>query len=56
MTVETVGLYKTADRNPEKLRPIPIGMRNPFIKTIHKETQVNVLQKRRTFARDHANF
>lgn len=36
MTVETVGLFKTAERNPEKLRPI--GMRNPFIKTIHKET------------------
>ena len=35
MTVETVGLFKTAERNPEKLRPI--GMRNPFIKTIHKE-------------------
>ena len=35
MTVETVGLFKTAERNPEKLRPI--GLRNPFIKTIHKE-------------------
>ena len=35
MTVETVGLFKTAERNPEKLRPI--GMRNPFIKTIHRK-------------------
>ena len=35
MTVETVGLYKTAERDPEKLRPI--GMRNPFFKTLHKE-------------------
>ena len=35
MTVETVGLFKTAERHKEKLRPI--GMRNPFIKTIHKD-------------------
>ena len=35
MTVETVGLYKTAEREPDKIRPI--GMRNPWIKTIHKE-------------------
>ena len=34
MTVETVGLYKTAEKDPEKIRPI--GMRNPFFKTVHK--------------------
>ena len=35
MTVETVGMYKTANQDPAIVRPI--GMRNPFIKTIHKE-------------------
>ena len=44
MTVETVGLFKTAEKNPEKLRPI--GMRNPFIKTIHKEI---ITQNRHNF-------
>ena len=44
MTVETVGLFKTADRHKEKLRPI--GMRNPFIKTIHKNI---IKQNQRAF-------
>jgi len=35
MTVETVGMYKTADQDPAIIRPI--GMRNPFIKVMHKE-------------------
>ena len=35
MTVETVGMYKTAGQDPSLVRPI--GMRNPWIKTIHKE-------------------
>ena len=35
MTVETVPLFKTAGQDPSLLRPI--GMRNPFIKTIHRE-------------------
>ena len=30
MTVETVGMYKTANQDPAIVRPI--GMRNPFIK------------------------
>ena len=34
MTVETVGLFKTADQNPKKVRPV--GMRNPWIKATHK--------------------
>ena len=44
MTVETVGLFKTAERHKEKLRPI--GMRNPFIKTIHKNI---IKQNKRAF-------
>ena len=44
MTVETVGLFKTSDRHKEKLRPI--GMRNPFIKTIHKSI---IKQNQRAF-------
>ena len=35
MTVQTVGLYKTASMEADKVRPI--GMRNPFIKSIHRE-------------------
>ena len=35
MTVETVGMFKTAAQNPAMVRPI--GMRNPFIKSMHKE-------------------
>lgn len=35
MTVETVGLFKTANQDPKQVRPV--GMRNPWIKTIHKE-------------------
>lgn len=35
MTVETVGLYKTVNQDPSQVRPV--GMRNPWIKTIHKE-------------------
>ena len=35
MTVETVGMFKTAGQDPSKVRPI--GMRNPYIKSIHKE-------------------
>ena len=38
MTVETVGMYKTADRDPAIIRPI--GMRNPFIKVLHKEVMI----------------
>ena len=36
MTVETVGMFKTAGQDPSLVRPI--GMRNPYIKSIHKET------------------
>ena len=35
MTVETVGLYKTANQDASQVRPV--GMRNPWIKTMHKE-------------------
>jgi len=35
MTVETVGLYKTANQEASQVRPV--GMRNPWIKTMHKE-------------------
>ena len=35
MTVETVGLYKTSNQDPSQVRPV--GMRNPWIKTIHRE-------------------
>ena len=35
MTVETVGLFKTANQDPKQVRPV--GIRNPWIKTIHKE-------------------
>ena len=35
MTVETVGMYKTVNQDPSQVRPV--GMRNPWIKTIHKE-------------------
>lgn len=35
MTVETVGLFKTSDRDPSIIRPV--GMRNPWVKTLHKE-------------------
>ena len=35
MTVETVGMYKTVKQDPSQVRPV--GMRNPWIKTIHKE-------------------
>ena len=35
MTVETVGMFKTAGQDPGLVRPI--GMRNPFIKSMHKE-------------------
>ena len=35
MTVETVPTFKTSDQDPSALRPI--GMRNPLIKTIHRE-------------------
>ena len=35
MTLETIGMYKTAGQDPSLIRPI--GMRNPWIKTIHKE-------------------
>ena len=35
MTVETVGLYKTANQEATQVRPV--GMRNPWIKTMHKE-------------------
>ena len=35
MTVETVGMFKTAGQDPSLVRPI--GMRNPFIKSMHKE-------------------
>ena len=35
MTVETVGMFKTAGQDPALVRPI--GMRNPYIKSIHKE-------------------
>ena len=35
MTVETVGMYKTANQDPASVRPI--GMRNPFIKSMHKD-------------------
>jgi hypothetical protein len=38
MTVETVGMYKTADKDPAIIRPI--GMRNPFIKVLHKEVMI----------------
>ena len=36
MTVEAVGMFKTAGQDPSLVRPI--GMRNPYIKSIHKET------------------
>ena len=35
MSVETVGMFKTAEQEPSVIRPI--GMRNPFVKIIHKE-------------------
>ena len=35
MTVESVGMFKTAAQDPSQVRPI--GMRNPYIKSIHKE-------------------
>lgn len=35
MTVETVGLFKTANQDASQVRPV--GMRNPWIKTMHKE-------------------
>ena len=35
MSVETVGMFKTALQDPSVIRPI--GMRNPFVKIIHKE-------------------
>ena len=35
MSVETVGMFKTAAQDPSLLRPI--GMKNPFIKNLHKE-------------------
>ena len=44
MTVETFDLYKTAEGDPEKLRPI--GMRNLFFKAVHKEI---ISQNRKAF-------
>ena len=35
MSVETVGMYKTAAQDPSQLRPI--GMKNPYIKEMHKQ-------------------
>ena len=35
MTVETVGMFKTAAQDPKFVRPI--GMKNPYIKDTHKE-------------------
>ena len=35
MTVETVGMFKTAQQDPSLVRPI--GIRNPFIKSMNKE-------------------
>ena len=44
MTVETVGLYKTANQDASQVRPV--GMRNPWIKTMHKEV---VKQNKKVF-------
>ena len=35
MTVQTVGLYKTEERDPDIIRPV--GMKNPVFGTLHKE-------------------
>ena len=35
MSVETVGMFKTAEQDPAVIQPI--GMRIPFVKIIHKE-------------------
>ena len=47
MTVETVGLYKTADQDPAQVRPV--GMRNPWIKSYHKEVVAENKQEFVTF-------
>ena len=47
LTVETVGLFKTAEQDPVAIRPV--GMRNPFTKVIHKEVMKQNAEAIRNF-------